>query len=173
MRAKDPTRRSGGVVAIVAVPIALIALALGVQIAGAMAQSAKPGPIKVTSDQNHPIGIPAITPRAGMAVAAGATGPHFTRADVIQYITAHPEITGAVSGKPAPTVTSVRFVTAKQASALLQGESIGLPDSAPVCVVQLRGTFASSFAPPGFNAPATTDTAILVFDGQTGNLLIS
>lgn len=171
MRHDQTTRPSNNAwIALIVIPIAIFGIVLGIQRVSAQANVAKTGPIPTVSLQNHSLGVPAITPRASMA-AAGATGPHFTQADVVQYVAAHPTAVGSIPSAAAPTVMSVQFVTAKQASALLQGESIGLPDSAPVCVVQLKGTFAS-FAPPGISGPSSGSEETLVFDGQTGNLLI-
>lgn len=163
----------GIVIGLLAIPIMLGILVLGIQATRASSDSQAPGPMHITGEQQYPLGIPAITPRANLM---SASGPRFTRDDVIQYIGTHPQILGAIPGKPAPVVTSVQFVTAAQASVLLQGESIGLPDSSPVCIVRAKGSFASSYSPPPIlankaEAPATT--AVLVFDAHTGNMIIS
>lgn len=173
----DLPRRSsvGPLIGLVAMPIVLLALVLGFQAAQANAGAPAPGPIHVTGTQQHALGIPAITPRAGlMASSASSSGPTFTRDDVVHYVAAHPQVLGAVPGTPAPTVTSVQFVTAKQASTLLHGEAIGLPDTASVCYVRVQGTFVFNDAPPAFGSKAVTySAAVLVFDAHTGNLLVS
>ncbi len=162
----------GVVIGLLAIPIMLGILVLGIQATRASSDSQAPGPMRLTGEQQYPLGIPAITPRASLM---SASGPRFTRDDVIQYIGTHPQILGAIPGKPAPVVTSVQFVTAAQASVLLQGESIGLPDSSPVCIVRAKGSFASSYSPPilAHTAEAPAATAVLVFDAHTGNMIIS
>ena len=70
----------------------------------------------------------------------------------------------------APTVVRVEFLTSKQVSTLLGGESIGLPDDALLCYVGLQGSFAF----PGPQGPTVTyPRGVEVFDAWTGNLLIS
>lgn len=171
MRATPSSRHpNAGMMSIIAIPALLLALALGIQATqAAHAGGTPPGPIKVTSVEHHTLGIPAITPRADMATT---TGPRFTAAEVTQYVAANPQVLGVPTGHSVPTVTSVQFVSAKQASALLQGESIGLPDAAPVCVVQLHGYFVFTYGPPGVTGPTNYDTKTVVFDAQNGNLLI-
>jgi hypothetical protein len=156
---------------LVAIPVALLILVLGIQATRANADTTSPGPLHTTAMQQHPLGIPAITPRANLARVSGA---RFTQDDVVQYIAAHPEIVGAAPNTTAPIVTSVQFITAQQASTLLQGESIGLPDTAPVCVVHVKGSFVFNAAPPGLgNTKTSYTTALLVFDAHTGNLIVS
>lgn len=161
-------RPVNGLIGVLVIPVALVALALGIQAAHA-ANNAGPGPLPVTSVQHHTLGIPAITPRAALATSGGA---HFTGDDVKSYIATHPQMLPAAPGKPAPIVNSVQFLTAGQASALLQGESIGLPDTSLVCLVRVQGTFVNTYTPPGVSNGGTYTTATLVFDAQTGNLLI-
>jgi hypothetical protein len=97
----------------------------------------------------------------------------FTSVDVTHYITTHPFPLGpTTTGKP-PTIVSIEFITSKQASQRLLGESIGVPDTAIVCYVKLSGPFTMSFAPhpPGAQVPPS-NTATEIFDAQTGNLLL-
>ncbi len=112
-------------------------------------------------------GVPAITPtRHGT--------PAFTAADVRRYYLIHSFSAGpTVSGAP-PTIVSIRFITTKDAQALMGGEPIGLPDNAMVCYVELRGPFYPKYVsvPPGQTLPATFDAGVEVFDAQTGNLLL-
>jgi hypothetical protein len=73
----------------------------------------------------------------------------------------------------------VEFVSAAQASARLNNEPVGRPGDALVCWVEIAGLDVSNVmsVPPSLaaTAPRITSAAkeILVFDGQTGNLLLS
>lgn len=111
-------------------------------------------------------GEPAITPtQKGV--------PAFTVADVRQYLATHAFPGGpTVSGAPS-TIVQIVFITSKQASELMQGESIGLPDKALVCYVELHGPFllTKAHTPPGQPTPVAPNGE-LVFDAQTGNLLL-
>lgn len=174
MAHRSAARRSSGFVALlIALPIALIGVALGMQaVHAAQDGGTPPGPVPITSRPSHPLGIPAIKPRTALATR---NGPRFTDADVRDYLAAHPLILEAAPGTPTPIVKSIQFVTAAQASAMMQGESIGLPDTSSVCVVIVQGVFISSYGPPTFNnsgASASVTTKTLIFDAQTGNLLI-
>ena len=116
----------------------------------------------------YPPGIPAIHPQSGSAQTPGS--PAFTAADVTHYIQTQGFIrttSGAV-----PAIAQIEFITAQEASALLQGESIGRPDNALVCYVVLTGSFrANGPVPPGATIPIV-HTAYEVFDAHTGNLLM-
>lgn len=112
-------------------------------------------------------GVAAITPTSHST-------PAFTVADVKLYI----EKTGFVGGSPVNgahlVISKIAFVTSKQASALAQGEAIGLPDSAIVCYVELQGPFIltnMASLPPGAKVP-TVQKGEEVFDATTGNLLM-
>lgn len=117
---------------------------------------------------SQPVGAPAIHPRSDLAKTAG---PSFTKADVVQYVAAHP-IPFAVRGAAAPVVASIEFLTSQQVSTELGGESTGMPDSALLCLVHLSGTFESDRVPLGGTAYPYYD-GVMVFDAHTGNLLIS
>jgi hypothetical protein len=119
-----------------------------------------------------PSGLPAIQPHADLARAGGA-GPYFTEADVRQYFATH-RPPDTVPGTPNPVVVSVQFLTAKQASALVGGEEVDIPDSALVCLVFVSGTFQDTsgpILPPG--GPPTFTQGWMAFDAHTGNLLVS
>ena len=160
----------GAMIVAVAAPVVLVLLALGIQaVRAAMYAPPPPGPVQATTIRQHSRGLPGITPRAGVVEANGA---RFTRADVVAFITTHPAILGSLPGKPAPVISSIGFLTAAQATALLHGESLGLPATAPVCVVQVTGSFLFTGGPPALpSTPYSRQT--LVFDGQTGNLIIT
>lgn len=128
------------------------------------------GPFQATRTPAYkgPLGMPAIQPRASLA---SATGPHFTEADVRAYITTHrPGFT--IPGTPNPVVISVQFMTAKQVSAQLQGESMGVPDDTLLCLVRVLGEFRNTYVPLGAT-PKTFTHGVMIFDAHTGNLLIS
>ena len=106
---------------------------------------------------------------AAIAVAKGATSL-FTKADVAKYFTTHnlPRL----AGKPGQVhVVSLEFLTSRQVSDRLHGESTGLPDGDPVGFATLSGTFGVSGPPPA--KPVTYSSAFAAFDGTTGNLLMA
>lgn len=120
----------------------------------------------------YPPGVPAIVPITSTADIAVAG---FGAADVEQYLGRHPLFTTVGSG--GGTIGKILFITAAAASTLLRGESIGRPDNALVCYVEIQGplstadiTFPSGSEPKGTPVPA--QTGVLVFDAQTGNLLL-
>jgi len=120
-----------------------------------------------------PPGVPAIVP---ITSTADSTVAGFGTADVERYLGSHPLFEAAGSG--GGRIDKILFTTAGAASALLHGESIGRPDSALVCYVEIQGplstaniiTFPPGSAPKGTPVPA--QTGVLVFDAQTGNLLL-
>jgi len=117
------------------------------------------------------IGAPAITPRAQ---PDQKTGAWFTEDDVATFFK---DRVRSFDASEAPvTITKVLFVTSAQASALMQGEFIGRPDSDLLCYVESQGSFllpAPPFARREGQQPEFGHTAISVFDARTGNLLIA
>ncbi|RAQ93989.1 hypothetical protein [Thermogemmatispora tikiterensis] len=67
----------------------------------------------------------------------------------------------------------MQFMTSEQASALMHGADTGLPATAPVCYVKLRGPFTLEGlpVPPGARQVPIVPYEVEIFDGQTGNLL--
>ena len=114
-------------------------------------------------------GIPAIHPH--MNLVNNGTAPTFTQADVLQYVATHP-LGQTVRGSAAPTVVSVQFLTAQQVSAQLRGEDTGDPPGIPLCLVFVNGTFQTGGDDAGY-APITYHVGYLVFDAQTGNLIMT
>lgn len=97
----------------------------------------------------------------------------FTSNDVSHYITTHPFPLGPTTTGTSPTVISIEFITSKQASQRLFGEALGVPDTAIVCYVKLKGPFTMSLAPrPPHAKVGPSNTATEIFDAQTGNLLL-
>ena len=115
----------------------------------------------------YPPGTSAITPRTNAPVA-------FTAADVAQYIKVNGFAGGPVVAGSHLVIEKILFITSKQASALIQGESVGRPDNTIVCYVQLRGPFIPGEldVPYGVSNPnATLLRGYEIFDAHTGNSL--
>lgn len=153
-----------------AVLCALAVLLVAAASANAAGQPLIPAPPVNDVPMNLPHaqqGIPAIAPRPELA---SSTGARFTAADVIQWVSTH-QLNNQVAGSPAAAVDSVEFMTAQQVSARLHNESTGVADDVLLCFVQVHGTF-QTFPPPGIPG-MIYHTGYLVFDAQTGNLLMS
>lgn len=115
------------------------------------------------------IGVPAITPsQPGI--------PAFTIDDVKHYLASHSFEGGPTVDRSSYSIDTIQFLKAKQASVLMQGEVVGLPDDALVCYTVLRGPFILQNVrmPPGEPIPATpiASRGVEVFDARTGNLLV-
>jgi len=113
------------------------------------------------------IGAPAIQPTLSDTSAVTST---FTQSDVEQYIHSH-QMFRAVSSPAAQNqiIAQVKAMTSHDVSALLNGETTGLPDTTLVWYVKLQGPF--SFAGPA-GTSATYPNAVEVFDALTGNLVL-
>jgi hypothetical protein len=125
--------------------------------------------LTMTPAYNGPLGIPAIHPEAALA---NSTGPHFTLADVEQYLAANP-IADVAKGAPAPTVASFTCETPKQAAAQYSG--IYSYRGALVCVVIISGSFIGSYSGPYLGGdvptPAPFTKGVMIFDAYTGNIV--
>jgi hypothetical protein len=96
----------------------------------------------------------------------------YTEADIRQHLAAHPAFPTTDGSQP--VIAKVLFIPASQASALMRGESIGRLDTTLVCYVEVHGNLSTSWVhvpKPGV-FPATAHVGVLVFDAQTGNVLI-
>ncbi len=165
MRRKSPVALIGGSGLLVLFFGAALAFSgsAGARGSPAASSSLGAGPTVVS----YPPGVPAIQPRASLQSQGG---PAFTADDVTVYIQTQSFIrttSGAV-----PTITQITFMTAQQASALLQGEDIGRPDNALVCYVALEGSFQTRGPLPPGAANPIVHIAYELFDAQTGNLLM-
>jgi hypothetical protein len=69
-------------------------------------------------------------------------------------------------------VVSVDFITAAAASQRMHGEWIGRPDASLVCFVRVHGDFMVWGPIQAVAAHAIYHDAVLVFDAQTGYLLL-
>jgi len=140
----------------------------------------------------YPPGIPAIPPepqRRAQALAntaAYSTTATYTADDVRAYLATPPPFR-TTDGSPI-TVTAILFIPASQASALMAGESTGRPDTTLVCYVTVTGSLVMVHSlpphirrkqtPPSTprhtrtHTPSKLPVGHLVFDAQTGNLLL-
>ena len=128
---------------------------------------------------DYPPGVSAIQPSRHVTDRSQAA---YGRAEVERYLESNPRLMRGVPGGPSPRLGTVEFLPASQARARVNHASIGRPDDALVCWVELIGPFdvsqdvsipalvARRSGPISF-APAPKQ--ILVFDAQTGNLLLS
>lgn len=114
---------------------------------------------------HNPPGVPAISPRS---LAVSASMPTFTASDADQYVNSTTVFRAVTSRQP--TIVVTRFMTVVQLDKLLGAIDLGLPETAPVCYVELHGSF--TFAGPK-GSTKTYSRAIEVFDGHTGNFLMS
>jgi hypothetical protein len=101
------------------------------------------------------------------------TTPGFTADDVAQYTELHGFAGGPTVSGDQPVIAKVMFIGGGEASKLLGGATVGLPDDYLVCYVELRGPLVLSgmSLPPGMKPPIV-ETAHEVFDAHTGNLLV-
>ena len=77
------------------------------------------------------------------------------------------------STAPRPQIENIEFLSALEVESRL-GRSIDRPEGSRMCLVTIRGQFVPPL-PPGVQAqgrPAPDTVMQLVFDGQTGNLLV-
>ncbi len=118
-------------------------------------------------------GSPAITPHINLS---NPKLPTFTANDVRQYILHNGSPAGPLVKGAHITFEKIEFVTSSQASQLLKGEWIGLPDNAPVCYVLIHGPFkATAVHPDPEFSPKSVPIvpfADIVFDARTGNWLV-
>lgn len=123
-----------------------------------------PSPAPGVTPQAYGSGMPAIQPR-------GATDPQtpaFSEQDVREYFKTHRPLQSA-SGEPAPVVSKVQFVTAKEAIGIIQNDTLQYPSDKLVAVVTLTGHFLVD-SPPDFPRPMGS-TVFDIFDAHTGNLI--
>jgi hypothetical protein len=127
---------------------------------------------------NMPLGYSALTPHLNLTPSQ-ASKPTFTQADVVNFITQNGSPAGPLVAGAHLTILKIQFTTAKQASMLMEGESIGIPDNAPVCYVLLQGPFLAKDVHMSPQAASELHGRIpvasrvdLVLDGRTGNLLV-
>jgi hypothetical protein len=98
-----------------------------------------------------------------------------TPGEIKTFVLSHQFLGGPTQSGQPPTVLSIETLTAKAVnakySAMLQGKSIGLPDTSSVIVVMLSGPFAISNVPSLYKRPFIEQSVAEMFDAKTGNLL--
>ncbi len=104
--------------------------------------------------------------RGGEMPITQAGTPAFTEQDIRDHFQQHPILT--TEQVPA-SITNVSFLTSKEASGYMHQVSLGLPDRAIVCLVELEGPFILH----GVSRPMGAQVAhaqhiTCVFDAQTG-----
>ena len=114
------------------------------------------------------IGVPAIHPRNDCT-------PSFTEQDVRDYFRSHPDL-GRIGRIDGLTITRILFTTSHDGRRLIGGDSVGLPDDAIVCYVEMHGIMVArpQTALPGSSThqPSSVEATVwVVFDAHTGNEL--
>jgi hypothetical protein len=138
----------------------------------AVPDEASEDPDKPAKTAQLPTGGEAIKP---IVDNPGAGMPAFTAADVERYIIAAG--TDLYLGRrihiaSPPKISKIEFLTERDLRPRLGGKSTGLPDDTPLYYVELSGTFKLSS--PFEQTPAEAfHTGVLVFDAQTGNIIIA
>jgi len=172
--------------ALVAVAVLASALGLGYDRAPAAVRA---GTYPPTTDPGPP-GVPAIIPEPALKARALAstTVPYTTTAtyavaDVQAYLAAHlPALFPTTDGQPA-VVARVLFIPARVASAYLLDSDIGRSPETLVCYVEITGSLSTAMIhrPVRFDhrthrfhyiVTGPAHLGELVFDAQTGNLLM-
>jgi hypothetical protein len=140
-------------------------LAAHASTAGAQAPPPPMPPANIHAPQpSRPLGAPAIQPHPFQGRTG--SGSAFTKEDVVQWVTTHHVGQSKASRTPTSVVT-VEFI----ANAELENRldvTTGLPSTDPVCYVRLHGDFMIL----GAGTSVMTHDGYLLFDGQTGNLLM-
>lgn len=130
---------------------------------GRAAATSVQAPISAVPSSSGP-GLPAIHPSSPLGI---------TTTDVQAYLRIHPFVGGPPVKGVTVSIETIQFMTSKQASALMDGEETGLPDTATVCYVKLHGPFTVvGPVPPGAQQLPTVAYGVEIFDAQTGNLLM-
>jgi hypothetical protein len=94
----------------------------------------------------------------------------FSQNDVLRFARTH-HLAKSMGDTSKIRVESLDFITAKEVSTRLQYVSTGLPDDERVAFAVIRGPLY--FTGPAGTKPVLFDRAYLLFDAQTGNLLMS
>jgi len=141
--------------------------------------SVAPQPNTIGGSQTYPPGVPAIpistSSGANANTVNSASTPAFTKNDVITFFNKHGFFAGPLVKGAHLKFLTIQFVTAKQASNLMNGESAGRPDTYLVCYVKVEGPFQVKYeeAPPTAKGTSNAvDTGDAVFDAHTGDLLV-
>jgi len=113
-------------------------------------------------------GVAAIVPHASAVAASGA---RITTDEVRNYLITQNLLT-PVSGTT-PSIIQIQFLPSSQVRPLLGGDPTGRPDTDLLCYVEVQGPINLGFVsvPQGLHL-ANFHKGVVVFDAQTGNLLI-
>jgi hypothetical protein len=123
-------------------------------------------------------GAPAIQPGADVSDPAQAA---FTCAEVEQYLACNPGVVSPIPGSSGGELANVEFITVAEASARLRpqlnDQSMDRPDDTLICWAEVTGPPDMHITVPAIlRAEAArippADRGILIFDVQTGNLLL-
>lgn len=124
-------------------------------------------------NQTYVPGNPAIPVHISGVTANSASTPAFTSDDVTAFLTKNGFYAGPVVQGAQLKVVSIQFVTAKQASNLMNGAHVGRPDDSLVCYVKVQGPFMlTNVSMPRGTKKTTAEFGEVVFDGHTGNMLV-
>ena len=151
--------------------IALLAVLVFAFVIHVSASPQNAGPPTPHSGSSNPsVGLVGVTPHINLSNPNAAT---FTEQDVRQFVVQHGSPLGPLVDGAHLAIEQVRFVTAQQASTIMNGEFIGLPANAPTCYVLIHGPFkiTNMHHPPSFHATTASDTE-MVFDGRTGKIVV-
>ena len=118
---------------------------------------------------NMPTGTPK-RPQGMQALAVKPGAEPFNQDDVTQFVRTH-RLAKSAGDVAQLRVESLEFITAREATARLQGASTGLPDDYRVAFATIRGP--AYFTGPRDSKPVAFDTVYALFDASTGNLLMS
>jgi hypothetical protein len=118
-------------------------------------------------------GNPVIQPHA----SPNTSGAYFSQDDVSAFLNKYGFFAGPLVPGAHLKILTIQFVTAKRASQLMYGESVGRPDNYLVCYVKVEGPFLLTYmhggpSLPGVKHPTMAKYGDAVFDGRTGNLLV-
>ncbi|MHB8598085.1 MAG: hypothetical protein ACYDER_14875 [Ktedonobacteraceae bacterium] len=144
----------------------LLLAAIGGLVIGIMvfsSSSSQPTPVAHALQQGP--GIPAIQP-------VSTNLPSFSSADVQRYFLTHSFPGGRTVSGNRPAILHIKFVTAKQASILLQGELVSQQANQLVCYVELQGPFDLTAMKGPANASRIFQNGYVIFDAHTGNILM-
>lgn len=117
------------------------------------------------------------SPAIAVHPPTNATGPAFSKDDVSAFLNKYGFYAGPLVKGSHLKILTIQFVTAKQASKLMYGESVGRPDNYLVCYVKVQGPFLLTYVHggphiPGIKDASTAEYGDAVFDASTGNVLV-
>ena len=135
------------------------------------AHTSEDAPTPVVSPQ-LPSGGPAIKPSISNPKPGEAA---FTSADVERYITdsgMELYLGRRIHFESPPEISKIEFLTERELKSRPGALSTGLPDDSVLYYVELKGAFELN-SPPNQTPPQTFHIGVLVFNAQTGNIMIA